>query len=101
MSQIDFTSIMDGYPVILFQICTTVCTLKAARCTPLLSVSGSRIKAKCCLTGRAQDVLFVDDNNIAKLPVNLAAADGVAYSSDTHCSSPRTSQFYFLNILAD
>ena len=50
----------------------------------------------------------MDDNNIAnlayiatKLPANLAAADGVAYSSDTRCSSPRTSQFYFLNILAD
>ena len=83
MSQIDVISIMHGYPVILFQICTTVCTLKAARCTPLLSVSGSRIKAECCLTA------------------NLAAADGVAYSSDTCCSSPRTSQFYLLNILAD
>ena len=53
-----------------------------ARCTPLLLVSGSRIKAECCLTG---DVLFVDDNiieNLAtKLSANFAAADGVAYSS--------------------
>ena len=44
-------------------------------------------------------VLFVDDNiieNLAtKLSANFAAADGVVYSSDTHCSSLRTSQFYF------
>ena len=40
MSQIDLVSITDGYPVIIFQICTTVCTLKTARCTPLVSVSG-------------------------------------------------------------
>ena len=33
-----------------------------------------------------------------KLPANLAAADGVAYSSDTRCSSL---SFYFFNILAD
>ena len=48
---------------------------------------------------------FVDDNIIAnlttKLPANPAAADGVVYSSDTRCSSLRTSQFYFLNILGD
>ena len=47
----------------------------------------------------------MDDNiieNLAiKISANFAAADGVVYLSDTRCSSLRTSQFYFLNILAD
>ena len=47
----------------------------------------------------------MDDNiieNLAtKLSANFTTADGVVYSSDTRCSSLRTSQFYFLNILAD
>ena len=51
-----------------------------------MSVSGLRIKAECCLTGRAEDVLFVGDiiaNLATKLSANLATADGVMYSSDT------------------
>ena len=36
-----------------------------------------------------------------KLPANLAAPDSVVYSSDTRCSSLRTSQFCFLNVFAD
>ena len=97
---------------------TTVHTLKATRCTPLLSFSESRIKAECSLTGRAkklrrslcgwqhhsklgtrnQWVIFTRCVNLCiktVFPISDKAADGVAYSSDTRCSSLRTSQFLF------